>query len=88
MLLKHPASASFDSVIVVQPSKEDGNWPTPVVCGRIGGKPGIGGTNTMTPFIYRDRLTVFVLDQSNGAAFGALRAKYCDDPAARVLLKK
>ena len=88
VLLKHPESAVFDSLVVVQPPRAvDGSWPAPWVCGRIGGKPGLGGKNTPTPFIYQSRLNVFVLDQSNGEAFAALRAKGCGNPAARVLLK-
>ena len=87
VLLTHPETAVFDSVVVVQPPEQDGNWPLPYVCGRIGGKPGIGGKNVMTPFIYQNRLTVFVLDQSNGPAFAALRAKACANPASRVLLR-
>jgi hypothetical protein len=87
VLLKHPESAVFDSLTVVQPPKAGGSWPTPWVCGRIGGKPGIGGRSTLTPFVYQNRINVFVLDQNNGPAFAALRAKGCDNPAARVLLK-
>jgi len=87
VLLKHPESATFDSLVVVQPPKQDGRWPEPWLCGRIGGKPGIGGRNTRTPFIFQNRINVFVLDVSNGAAFAALRAKVCDNPGARVLLK-
>lgn len=87
VLLKHPESATFDSLIVVQPPKQDGSWPEPWVCGRIGGKPGIGGRNTRTPFIYQNRINVFVLDQANGAAFAALRTKVCENPDARMLLK-
>lgn len=87
VLLKHPESAIFDSLVVMQPPKEGGSWPTPWVCGRIGGKPGIGGRSTLTPFIYQNRINVFVLDQNNGPAFAALRAKGCANPAARVLLK-
>jgi hypothetical protein len=87
VLLKHPESAVFDSIVVVQPPKDGDHWPTPYVCGRIGGKPGIGGRSTLTPFVYQSRINVFVLDQTNGAAFAALRAKGCDNPAARVLLK-
>ena len=87
VLLKHPESAVFDSLVVVQAPKVDGSWPTPVVCGRIGGKPGIGGRSTLTPFVYQSRINVFVLDQNNGPAFAALRAKGCDNLAARVLLK-
>ena len=87
VLLKHPESAVFDSLVVVQPPKQDASWPAPWVCGRIGGKPGIGGRTTPTPFIYQNRVNVFVLDQGNGPAFAALRAKGCDNPAARVLLK-
>lgn len=88
VLLKHPESAVFDSLVVVQPPMEGGSWPAPVVCGRIGGKPGIGGRSTLTPFIYQNRINVFVLDQSNGAAFAALRATGCDNPAARVLRRE
>lgn len=87
VLLKHPESAVFDSLIVVQPPKQDGSWPTPYVCGRIGGKPGIGGRSKLTPFIYQNRVNVFVLDPSNGPSFAALRAKGCDNPGARMLLK-
>jgi hypothetical protein len=86
-LLKHPESAVFDSLVVVQPPKEGGSWPTPWVCGRVGGKPGIGGRSTLTRFIYQNRINVFVLDQGNRPAFAALRAKGCDNPAARALLK-
>ncbi|HEY3932989.1 MAG TPA: hypothetical protein VGL65_00055 [Gemmatimonadales bacterium] len=87
ILLKHPESAVFDSVVVVQPPQQGGVWPTPWVCGRIGGNPGIGGRNTLTPFIYQNRINVFVLDKTNGTAFTALLAKGCDNPDARVLLK-
>jgi hypothetical protein len=86
-LLKNPKSARFDSLIVVQPPKADGHWPSPVVCGRIGGTPGIGGRSAMTPFIYQNRINVFLLDQRNATAFAVLRAKECDDPAGRLLLK-
>ena len=87
MLLKHPESALFDSLVVVQPPKEDGRWPTPWVCGRVGGKPGIGGRSAMTPFIYQNRINVFVFDPANPSAFLVLRAKACDNPAGRVLFK-
>ena len=87
VLLKDPKSAVFDSLVVVQPPKEGDDWPAPVVCGRIGGKPGIGGRSTPTPFVYENRITVFVLDQNNGPAFAALRAKECDNTGARVLLR-
>ena len=87
VLLKHPESVSLDSVTVVQPPRDGGQWPTPYVCGRIGGKPGIGGRNTMTPFVYQSRINVFLLDQTNGTAFAALRARTCANPAARVLFR-
>jgi len=87
VLLRHPESAVFDSLVVVQPPKAGGEWPAPWVCGRIGGKPGIGGRNAMTPFVYQNRINVFLLDASNGPAFGALRARGCGNPAARVLLR-
>jgi hypothetical protein len=86
-LLKRPESAVFDSVVVVQQPKDDGRWPAPVVCGRINGKPGIGGQSAPAPFIYQSRINVFVLDPKNGDAFRALRMKSCDNPAATILIK-
>jgi hypothetical protein len=85
-LLKHPATAVFDSLVVVQPAKVDGVWPAPVVCARLSGRPGINGGHTPVPFIYQNRLDVFVLQQDNGSAFAALRARTCGNPSARVLL--
>lgn len=87
VLLKHPESVVLDSLTVVQPPKDGGQWPTPYVCGRIGGKPGIGGRNTMTPFVYQSRINVFLLDQTNGTEFAALRARTCANPAARGLFR-
>ncbi len=85
VLLKHPESVVLDSLTVVQLPREGGQWPAPYVCGRIGGKPGIGGRNTMTPFVFQDRINVFLLDQTNGAAFAALHSRMCENPAAHVL---
>lgn len=76
-LLDKPASAIFDSVVVLQPPYEDGRWPAPVVCGRIGGKPGIGGRKTSTRFIYQNRFTVFVEEPANERQFTALWARTC-----------
>jgi hypothetical protein len=87
VLLKHPESMVLDSLTVVQLPKDGGEWPTPYVCGRIGGRPGIGGRTTMTPFVYQSRVNVFLQDQANGTAFAALRARTCDNPAAHVLLR-
>ncbi len=86
-LLEHPATAMFDSLRVVQPAMKDGVWPAPAVCGRLGGKPGVKGATGMTPFIYLNRVTVFVLDPSNGEAFGKLWADDCGGPGTRVLGK-
>jgi hypothetical protein len=86
-LLKNPATATFDSLVVVQPAESDNTWPAPVVCGRIGGKPGIKGAATMTPFIYQNRINVFVLDRTNGEAFAGLRGRLCDGPGNAPLLK-
>lgn len=86
-LLRNPATAVFDSLAVVQPVLKNGSWPAPAVCGRLGGNPGVKGTSGMTPFIYLNRVTVFVLDQSNGEAFAKLRADDCDGPGTRVLTK-
>ena len=87
-LLKNPASAIFDSLTVVQPALSDGTWPSPVVCARIGGKPGVKGATGMTPFIYRNPMTVFVLDHDNAKPFADLRAKYCGGPGSQILLTK
>lgn len=76
-LLDKPASATFDSVVVLQPPYEDGRWPAPVVCGRIGGKPGIGGRTASTRFIYQNRFTVFVEEPANQRQFNALWVKTC-----------
>ncbi|MEP6590418.1 MAG: hypothetical protein ABJC19_04465 [Gemmatimonadota bacterium] len=38
----------------------------------------------MTPFIYLNRMTVFVLDQKNQAAFTALYEKSCGGAVVRV----
>lgn len=86
-LLKHPADATFDSVIVVLPPRENGVWPTSWVCGRMVGAPSRGGWSRSTRFIYRNAVTVFVLDDNNGAAFAALWARSCANPAALTLLK-
>lgn len=86
-LLKRPVTAVFDSLVVVQPAKVDGAWPPLVVCGRMTGRPGIDGRSTPVPFIYQNRLDVFVLQENNGPAFAALRAKDCDNSVARVLLR-
>ncbi len=83
-LLDNPASATFDSVAVLQPAMVDGRWPMAVVCGRIGGKPGIGGSKASTRFIYQNRFTVFVEEQANQRQFNALWARTC---AAEALEK-
>lgn len=86
-LLSKPATAVFDSLRVEQPLVRDGVWPPTAVCGRLGGKPGVNGSSGMTPFIYMNRMTVFVLDGKNQAQFSALYDKSCRDPGARVLLE-
>ncbi len=86
-LLAHPETATFDSLMVVQPPKAHGAWPALVVCGRMRGKPGIDGRRTATPFIYENRLDVFLQQANNAAAFADLRARSCDNPAARVVLR-
>lgn len=86
-VLKDSATATFDSLVVVQPPMANGTWPAPAVCGRIGGKPGVKGTTGMTPFIYMNRMTVFVLESSNATEFAGLRAKMCDGAGTKVLLK-
>ncbi|HET9066201.1 MAG TPA: hypothetical protein VFN22_10325 [Gemmatimonadales bacterium] len=86
-LLTTPASATFDSLLVIQPPEEDGRMPSLVVCGRIGGKPGIGGSRTRTRFIYQNRFTVFVEDATNQRQFIALWARTCGVPGGTVVLE-
>jgi len=86
-LLTAPASATFDSLVVIQPPEEDGRMPAPVVCGRIGGTPGIGGSRTPTRFIYQSRFTVFVEEAANQRQFSALWARTCGVPGGIVLIE-
>src|SRR3990172_3227232 len=58
-LLKDPTSAAFDSLVVVQPPALNGRTSPMVVCGRIRGKPGIGGRSGPAVFVYQNRMTVF-----------------------------
>jgi hypothetical protein len=76
-LLDDPASATFDSVVVVQPPEVDGRLPARAVCGRIGGRPGVGGSRTPVRFIYIGAFTVFVEDATNRAKFAELWATSC-----------
>lgn len=76
-LLDNPASATFDSVIVVQPPEVEGRLPARAVCGRIGGRPGVGGSRTPVRFIYHGAFTVFVEDDANRAKFAELWAASC-----------
>lgn len=76
-LLDDPSTATFDSMIVVQPPAVDGRLPARAVCGRIGGRPGVGGSRTPVRFIYIGAFTVFVEEASNRAQFAELWAKSC-----------
>lgn len=76
-LLDDPTTATFDSVVVVQPPPENGRLPARAVCGRIGGRPGIGGSRTPVRFIYIGAFTVFVEEAANRAKFAELWAKSC-----------
>jgi hypothetical protein len=85
-LLKNPGSATFDSLKVVQPPESNGRLPAMAACGRISGKPGIGGHATPTAFIYQSRQAVFVDDAVAGhAAFVDLWGKLCAVPPGRVV---
>ncbi len=76
-LLDDPASATFDSVIVMQPPEADGRLPARAVCGRIGGRPGVGGSSTPVRFIYIGAFTVFVEEDANREKFAELWATSC-----------
>lgn len=86
-LLKDPKSATFDSLMVVLPPPVNGRPSPMVVCGRIRGKPGIGGRSAPAAFVYQNRMTVFVTDASNKKAFGEVWSETCAHPQARVIVK-
>jgi hypothetical protein len=85
-LLDDPSSATFDSVIVVQPPAADGRLPARAACGRIGGRPGVGGSRTPVRFIYQGAFTVFVEDEANRAKFAELWAQSCAPEGGEVQL--
>lgn len=87
-LLADPASAAFDSVVVVRPPSGDGGRPAPLaVCGSIRGRPGIGGRATATRFVYQTKWAVFVEEPTNRQAFADLMARTCGAPGARVVVQ-
>ena len=86
-LLKDPKSATFDSLMVVQPPPINGRPSRMVVCGRIRGKPGIGGRSAPAAFVYQNRMTVFVEDPTNQRAFGDVWSGLCAHPQSRVVAK-
>ncbi len=85
-LLDNPTSATFDSVVVIQPPRTDGRFPAIVACGRIGGRPGIGGSRTPVRFIYQGKWTVFVEEAANQARFAELWGNLCDVAGGEVVL--
>jgi hypothetical protein len=87
-LLQDPATATFDSVVVIQPPHDGERLPAMAVCGRIGGRPGIGGRTTPVRFVYQSKWTVFVEEAGNQAAFGELWARSCAIPAGVVVLRE
>jgi len=70
-LLDNPATATWDSVVVVQPPERDGRMPSLAVCGRMGS----GGA--MSRFVYLGKFTVFVEDAKNREQFAELWGKNC-----------
>lgn len=84
-LLADPSTATFDSLVVIQPPPEGDRRPALVACGRIGGIPGIGGRRGMTRFVYQNRWTVFVEEEANRAQFAELWARSCIAPPGTVI---
>lgn len=77
-LLEDPASATWDSVVVIQPPPAaDGRLPALVVCGRMGSSPGIGGKAGMSRFVYQGKFTVYVEEAKNREQFAELWARTC-----------
>ena len=85
-LLSRPETVRYDSVIVVQPPREDGRTPAMAVCGRIGGSPGINGATRPLRFIYQSRWTVFVEEEGNLDKFNELWNGSCAAPGAVVVV--
>lgn len=83
-LLADSASATFEEMVVVQPPASNGTTPALVVCGKVNGKPGIGGRSTPTSFVYTSRWSVFVEEASNQTAFRALWDRTCGHPGSVV----
>ena len=71
-LLKDPSSATWDSVVVVQPPERDGRRPGLAVCGRM------GGGRPSARFVYLSKFTVFVEDAKNREQFRELWSKNCE----------
>ena len=86
-LLTAPASATFDSIVVVQPPRIGNRLPAMAVCGRFGGRPGAGGSQTPTRFIFNDKWAVFVEASDNATEFAQLWTKQCAAPGATVVLR-
>lgn len=85
-LLKKPATAAFDSVVVMQPPPVGDRLPPMVVCGRVSGKPGIGGRQTPTRFVYQTKFALFVEEAANRQAFADLVGRTCGATGARVVV--
>lgn len=85
-VLTNPASATFDSLVVVQPPSIEGRVPGMAVCGRIGGRPGIGGSRTPSRFIYRGKFTVFVEEAANREKFAELWDGACAADGGTVVV--
>lgn len=87
-LLTDPASASFDSLVVVRPpSSKEGRIAPLAVCGSIRGRPGIGGRSTPTRFVYQTKWAVFVEEAGNRQAFADLVGRTCGATRARVVFR-
>ncbi|MBK7596823.1 MAG: hypothetical protein IPJ11_16750 [Gemmatimonadetes bacterium] len=81
-LLKNPATAVFDSVVVMQPPAVGDRLPPMVVCGQINGKPGIGGVHA-DPLRLSDQVALFVEEAANRQAFADLVGRTCGATGAR-----
>jgi hypothetical protein len=86
-LLDTPATATFDSVVVMQPPRDGARTPPMAVCGRIGGAPGIKGSASPARFVYQSKWALYVEDAENREQFAQVWANLCVVSGGTVVVR-